>query len=149
MAKIIIGDIFQSDNHIAIAHQCNCTTFGARGIASDIFKKYPYANVYGKNIRKCGTIQISGDIERGERTVIAMFAQYYPNKPSENDTCEQRKNWFVECLENIVEGYDGDIAFPFGIGCGLAAGNWRDYRTMIDIFSAAYHGNVFIYKLEK
>jgi hypothetical protein len=28
-----------------------------------------------------------------------------------------------------------EIAFPYGIGCGLAGGNWKRYEEMIEEFA--------------
>lgn len=29
------------------------------------------------------------------------------------------------------------VAFPYGIGCGLAGGNWEEYRTVLEEFAEA------------
>lgn len=43
-----------------IVHQTNCVTSYPKGLSFSIFKKYPYANVYGSSSRIPGTIQIKG-----------------------------------------------------------------------------------------
>jgi len=150
MATIIQGDIFQSDVNIAIAHQVNCVTRGAKGIARKIFLHHPYSNVYEETTRQCGNIEIRGDLSKGQRVIIAMFAQYYPGKPCPKDTYEERKEWFEECLEAISElRSDYDIAFPWCIGCGLAGGEWKDYHQMIDIFASSYKKKVYIYQFNE
>lgn len=63
------------------AHQCNCVSNYALGVAKSIFEKYPEANTYNKEFtRKMGTISI-------HNSVINMYAQCYPGKAkSHNDT---------------------------------------------------------------
>ena len=57
------------------------------------------------------------------------------------DTRENRINWFsssLRCLlKKIPEENIRKVVFPFHIGCGLAAGNWKkDYLPAIRAFSA-------------
>jgi hypothetical protein len=55
-----------------------------------------------------------------------MFSQYYPGPPNESDDTEKfRKYWFVQCLKEIKKLNPNSIAFPHGIGAGLAQGNWE------------------------
>lgn len=67
-----------------------------------------------------------------------MFSQRYPGKPNgTDDTYEMRKKWFQECLGRISLKFKNlkSIAFPYGIGCGLAQGIWREYEAMIVDFA--------------
>jgi hypothetical protein len=44
------------------------------------------------------------------------------------------------------------IAFPYGIGCGLAGGNWKDYSKLLEAFAEKVTGNgvsVTLYRLSK
>ena len=73
-----------------IVHQTNATTNQAGGLAHYIFKKFPYANTYISRPQPYkptggvdfpGNIQIMGD-GKNERFVINLIGQYYPGKPS-------------------------------------------------------------------
>lgn len=108
-----------------IAHQCNCTTTYGKGLYSDIIARYPDADVYKTRDRVPGTISVNGG-------VIAMFAQYRPGK---NRNGENREEWFRLCLAEISKLDIDSIAFPYGIGCGLAGGNWSTYFEMIRQFA--------------
>jgi O-acetyl-ADP-ribose deacetylase (regulator of RNase III) len=152
MLQTINADIFTTGAKF-IAHQTNCLSTNASGIAKEIFKRYPYSDAYTnrKVYSEPGTIQICGDglIQRG---IINMFAQYYPGgqRNDEMDSEQLRKQWFHQCLVEIAKIPDlHSIAFPFFIGCGLAEGDWDWYSRQLDKFSTNVHykSKVFIYKL--
>ena len=118
-----------------IVHQCNCKTTNGKGLSEQIFKKYPYANVYQQK-RTPGTIKICGN-GKDKRFIVALFAQDGPGKPNSKETARQREKWFAQCLTELVNiiPKNSTVAFPFGIGCGLAAGNWGHYLNMIEQFA--------------
>lgn len=69
-----------------------------------------------------------------------MFAQYHKGTPrGKRDTAEMRREWFQDCL-NVISSHSGiqEIAFPYGIGCGLAGGSWFDYLAMITHWAASH-----------
>lgn len=55
------------------------------------------------------------------------------------DSSRNRNVWFQRCLIALAEELkDFDrpkVAFPYKIGCGLARGNWDDYRKLINEWS--------------
>lgn len=59
--NIRTGDLLQATEQY-IAHQCNCVSRGARGLAKTLFAKYPHANVYQsrKSPSQPGTILVHG-----------------------------------------------------------------------------------------
>jgi hypothetical protein len=115
-----------------ICHQCNCVTKVAKGLAKDLFERYPDANVYTsrKTYSVPGTISVHG-------TIVNMFAQINPGKPNlqGRDTVENRLAWFKSCLFLIQDLEPGSIAMPWKIGCGLAGGDWSVYKSMLTDFS--------------
>ena len=132
---IFSSDLLESVAQI-IAQQCNCTSKKSKGLATIIAKKFPYADFYSTRSSPSipGTIKLAGNKKKGGRFVIAMFAQYDPgkSKSSGQDTIKQREAWFQKCLEKIskIKGLKS-IAFPYGIGCGLAGGEWKRYKSML------------------
>jgi len=153
MIQIIEDNIFNSKEKY-LAHQCNCVTNRAAHLAKDVFTKYPYANVYAARITPDtpGTISLKGTGET-QRYVINCFGQYYPGAAKyQNDTYELRQKWFRMCLFEIskIENLES-IAFPFGVGCGAAGGNWRNYFEVLEKFSnyvkERQGAKVFVYKL--
>ena len=146
------GDLLDHDA-MCIAHQCNCVSEGASGIAGAIFDKFPYSDVYSDRTEpsKPGTIKICGNWGQPDRYVINMFSQYYPGTGNpDNDNKIHRIKWFAECLVKIgkIEGCKS-VAFPYLIGCGLAGGDWVVYERVLERFAAKYPDiEVYIVKLE-
>lgn len=134
-------DLLSMENVDAIAHQCNCISKGHKGLYSAIIKKYPHAHVYSQRDKPDipGTIKVTGDHPK----VIAMFGQYKPGVHGPDDSAEQRIEWFKLCLEDIKKLELKSIAFPFGIGCGLAGGNWKEYFKMLIQFAIS-NPNTFV-----
>lgn len=155
--EIIKGDLLTAPEQY-IVHQCNCISAGkgsGAGLAKAIFEKFPHANIYDnrKTPDVPGTILVKGN-GKDQRYVIAIFGQYYPGGPQfkGTDTYSNRLSYFTEalgyisCIPNLES-----IAFPFYIGCGLAAGKWEDYEDMIRVFNHVCKNKVqiTIYNNEK
>lgn len=138
MLEEVGGDLIAFSKAQYIAHQCNCVTTDSAGIARAIFTAFPHANIYAERKNsgtksKPGTIDICGNGD-DERPVINLFAQYYPGKAKyDNDSAEKRIEWMKQCLAKIYNMRDQikSIAFPHGMGCNLAGGDWEIYRSMI------------------
>lgn len=85
--------------------------------------------------------------------VACLMAQLAPGKPgayssiycidAADDSKQKRIAYFQSALDelaSLVRDSDGAIktvAFPYGIGCGLAGGDWKVYATMIEAFARA------------
>jgi len=125
-----------------IAQQCNCKSKRGAGLSKDIAEKFPFADFYSsrKDDSRPGTIEVRGDHKKKERFVMALYAQKSPGKAKGNDDAEQREEWFAECLDRIPRKYKKlkSIAFPRGIGCGLAGGNWENYEKIIRDWAEEY-----------
>lgn len=153
MLEVVKGNLLDATEKY-IAHQCNAVSNQAGGLAYYIFKKFPYADIYknrpypykpvGPNFP--GACFISGN-GTSKRYVINMIAQYYPGGPLDGgnllDGASKREFYFSQCLRTISYMLDGgdSIAFPFHIGCGLAAGNWKNYYRMLESFSIKVNTN--------
>lgn len=158
-AEIVEGNLFDSEAQY-ITHQCNCVTWVAAHLAKDMFYNYPYADIYTprRNNRdkhdEPGTIIIKGN-GKDQRYVINLLGQYYPGKPSSQrkdvDSPDLRKKYFFNGLQKIIEIPNlKSVAFPWGIGCGAAGGDWNFYKGLIDKmadFIADEGVKVYIYKL--
>ena len=139
----MIGNLLDSDEQY-IAHQSNCVSTTGAGLAKDIYKKYPDANIY-KNRRVHDTP--GHIIVRGK--IINMLSQYSVSGPKNGDTATMREKWFIQCLDEIdqIPGITS-VAFPYMIGCGLAKGNWVNYERMLKTFAESNPSiDVVVYKL--
>jgi O-acetyl-ADP-ribose deacetylase (regulator of RNase III) len=151
MLKIIKGNILSSQEQY-IAHQCNCVTTYAAGLADVIFQKWSYADCY--QIRWVsdvpGTIDVRGD-GKSLRYVVNMFAQYNPGKPHNGDDVKDgymaRKRYFISCLNEIKKLKPQSVAFPLLVGCGLAGGDHSFYKSALEKFSL--QTDVVLYDLTK
>jgi O-acetyl-ADP-ribose deacetylase (regulator of RNase III) len=137
-------------NEQYIVHQTNTKSKKAKGLSKSIFDEFPYSNEYKEdNSRKIGEVSIKGDGIK-QRYIINLYGQINPGAPKSNDSYENRKKWFAQCLKKIskIENLS-TIAFPYNIGCGLAKGKWEDYFDMIKNF-AETRSDIFVslYKLE-
>jgi len=131
-----------------ICHQCNCITSNSMGLAKDLFERYPHANTYRNRRRyqpdthdKPGTILVADRI-------INMFAQLSPGKPTKQETRSMRLHWFEQCLTHISQLPNiKSIAMPSHIGCGLAGGDWKVYRGLLQQFVQDHNITVVLYTM--
>ena len=155
--KVIEGDLFDSTEQY-LCHQCNVISQRAAHLAQSVFNRFPYSNIYAerdgsgpKPGQELGDIIIRGN-GKNERLIINMLAQFYPGKTkypnSPKDGIATRKSAFQMCLNKITDiPALQSIAFPFGIGCGAAGGDWLVYRKMIKNFAEEVEIPVRIYRL--
>lgn len=153
--RIVQCDIFERDADECIVHQCNCVTRRAKGLAAAIFNRHPYADVYSKRTvaSNPGSIELRRD-SSGSHAVIALYGQIQPGKSVSGypqDSYSKRLCYFKQGLQHIaaLQPKPKKLAFPHGIGCGMAGGDWLQYEAAI-IEWAAEHCNditVTIYKL--
>jgi len=143
--EIITGDLLSATTDY-IAHQCNATHNRNLGLSSLISKRYPKANIYNGNFevkhRTPGSIIVRDN-------VIAMIAQVSQGKPKAPESKSTREKLFQQCLEQIsTMDSIKSVAFPYGIGCGLAGGDWNRYFSMIQSWSTQHPTiQIKIYKL--
>ena len=149
--KIIEGDIIHA-RETFICHQTNCVSNRGAGLAAYLFKHFPWADCYSERIDSVdndepGHIDVRGD-GAGERYVVNMMAQFYPGKTRFQDA---REHYFKLCLIELISLSRGHrnstFAFPWGIGCGLAGGDWKVYEEMLQEFADKIgEDRVVIYK---
>ena len=148
--KVVHGNLL---NHTTdyIMHQVNCLTKKCHKskthIATQIFEKYPKANVYSrrKNDGVPGNIIII-------HPVISLLAMKYPGEPKWENCKENRFSWFKECLEKLENHFKDEkvsIGFPYKIGCGLAGGDWELYNKTLEDFGKKNENiTLCMYKLQ-
>ena len=147
--RIVKGDILNSTEPVVL-HQVNCKGVMGAGLAKKIRDKYPkvyksYKEVCNKNTDTflLGKIQIVN--VGNEKFIINLFAQLNYGK-GERFT---DYNSLRSCLF-LVKKYTprNSIAIPWGLGCGLAGGDWV---KVVEIIEEVFEGSnieIVIYKLE-
>jgi len=167
----VTGDILEFQG--VIVQQSNCVTLKSLGLAKSIEQRFgvnPYAGrvACSGNAADAVTSSVPGTIRLFETaagtTVACLFAQYAPGKARGysfynrlcrergiHEDAQQRLDWFKQCLELLAGRLAAGtrVAFPHGIGCGLAGGNWDTYRAMLLEWSNTHPQlQVYILKLE-
>jgi O-acetyl-ADP-ribose deacetylase (regulator of RNase III) len=144
----VVGDLLESSEQY-IVHQTNCRTRGALGLAKLVFERFPHSNVYRLRNEDSdpGTIDVCD--KEGRRGVINLMGQLGGGSPSSGEMRKNRVAYFKKGLLSIAKLPQlRSVAFPHGIGCGLAGGCWPLYRSMIAAFAAKVPDvEVVIYKL--
>jgi O-acetyl-ADP-ribose deacetylase (regulator of RNase III) len=153
MIEIVTGDLFEAKEKY-IAHVTNCVSItSAKGIAKDIFDKFPYADCYATRTEasKAGTIDIMGD-GKDNRYIINMHAIVYPGRArfplSSLDGLAARQKYFYHCLLRAakIEGLES-IAFPWRVGAGLAGGDFEYYLGTVRNFADYVEENGVVVKI--
>lgn len=158
MLKHVNGNLI-TGNFSIIVHQVNCKGVMGAGLAKQIRNIYP--GVYDDYIRALryenaglGHVIFSYAMcdpekyDKSCRTIVSMLAQDGYGRDKRYTDYDA----FKECLEvfrRYLESYDSTwtVAFPYGIGCGLAGGDWNIIEKMIKEFSEQVKQNVYIVRL--
>jgi O-acetyl-ADP-ribose deacetylase (regulator of RNase III) len=153
MIKIVQGDILQASEDI-IGHQVNCMGVMGAGLAKQIRNKYPvvftkYKELVDKQIDKkklLGAIQVI-DFPNG-KVIINLFAQYNYGRSvvfTDYKALEKGlKSIYYTVTQTDLKGKS--VALPYGIGCGLAGGDWKVVYKMIDEIFSDYE--ITLYKFQ-
>lgn len=150
---IVVGGDIRKCEEPALAHQCNCVSKRARGLAKALFEQWPEADVYRtrRGPSTPGTIEARGV---GGLVVVALFAQKTPGKPwAPDDRPGRRLEYFERCLVRLGRFMQDRrltaVAMPYNIGCGLANGDWALYSAKIDAFVDTFGVHVKLYDFER
>jgi O-acetyl-ADP-ribose deacetylase (regulator of RNase III) len=163
LIKIVKGDILQANEDI-IGHQVNCQGVMGAGLAKQIKNKYP--NVYDEYVRliKWAKEEYKRGYSRTDnllsscqfvdtpdgKTVANIFGQFgYGRWAIQTDYDALKKGlWSIkETTTNPYNTlYSKSIALPYGIGCGLAGGNWNVVSSIIEEVFSDYE--VTLYKFD-
>lgn len=136
MFEIISGDILDA-NADYICHQVNCRNVMGAGVAKSIYTRYP--EVKSEYHRFCALAKSPYDllgqihvvpILHTDLSVINIFAQL--NYGRENGVRYTDYQALKSALLKVNRLCSGKIvAFPYGIGCGLAGGEWVTVEKML------------------
>lgn len=172
--KAVHGDLLAAPQQV-IVHQINCLCTRPHGLAESVATRFPYANVYGQR-RQVGYKNLAVEADRGTPgdiavrqpdaaknesgpIVVGLYGQYDYGKagrshrtPAAQDSTQLREQWFVMSLEKLATYMTQNgltsVAFPHGIGCGLAGGSWMVYKTALVSWAAKNPSfDVVIYQL--
>lgn len=142
------GDLLKSNCDI-LCHQTNCQGVMGAGIALQIKKQFPkcyeeYVQYCTNNEKLLGTVLYVSD---KEKIIANLFGQ--------DNCCSSRLMTDYRSLEKCVENVFNyaiennlSVGFPFGIGCGLAGGNWDIVFGIIKKYFEYSEIDCYIYKFQ-
>lgn len=141
MIKIINEDLLNA-NVDAIAHQVNCMGVMGAGLAKQIRSAYP--DVYNEYMELCKRerhsdllhkIQVFYPIFEGEHYIFNMFAQEFYGRNKRYTDYDALYTCLVKVKEFMSNHNLKTLGLPYGLGCGLAGGDWKIvYEIIRDVF---------------
>jgi O-acetyl-ADP-ribose deacetylase (regulator of RNase III) len=147
-----IGNLLEQPDIDVIIHQANLFhTFGA-GIARAIKQKFPYAfeadlqSIYGTEDKLGGFTWGCPEVSGSSPIVVNMYSQttLSPSHTS-YDYMYEALTLFVDFIEPFQSVKK--VGIPYGMGCGLADGNWEIVKIIIEQAFAESDIEVVIVKL--
>ncbi|KXJ33638.1 hypothetical protein AX282_09420 [Bacillus spizizenii] len=158
MIKIVKGNILDASEDI-IVQQVNCKGVMGAGLAKAILNKYPnvkkeYQSFRNFNLNKGLTdkdlLGLVNYVRVSDVKVVAnIFGQVNIKKNRFDNTMYTKTDALTRGLKEVKElskQLNKSVAIPYGIGCGLAGGDWNIISELIDSIFSDY--NVTIYKLD-
>jgi hypothetical protein len=130
-----------------VLHQCNITSVSPRGLARDVFARFPHSNTYRRGNGYCRVVgTASFHAKEGCPTIINAYAEKVPGRcrsVSERDARLARLETILRELPPSVQA----VAVPHRLGCGLAGGDWGAHLAMLIRVAEARGGmRIVVYK---
>jgi O-acetyl-ADP-ribose deacetylase (regulator of RNase III) len=144
MVDLVKGNLLEVPESI-IVHGCNCFHTMGAGVARAIAKKYPEAEIadsltaYGK-AHKLGFYSFA---TVGGKTIVNAYTQYGYG----GDTRELDYNALVDVMERILSDFSHDTVAMSKIGCGLAGGDWRIVKAILESAAENHNRTIIVYEL--
>jgi O-acetyl-ADP-ribose deacetylase (regulator of RNase III) len=149
--KIIQGNILEAQEPIII-HQVNCMNKMGSGVAKALYTKYPDVksryhkfNERNKDQDLLGSVDVFRAFTKNHsdsKIIANCYSQYNYGSDGKLYTDYNAVN---KCFEFLATRTKGDIAIPYGYGCGLGGGEW----SIISMFiNSILKDRAVVYKLE-
>jgi O-acetyl-ADP-ribose deacetylase (regulator of RNase III) len=157
MIHIVSGDLLKSDCTI-IGHQCNCLGVMGAGIAKQIHDLYPEVYEADQNYpvpfgeKRLGHMSYAWvrDQHVGSRLVCNLYGQHRYGRKG-NYTVVPALRRALEKMMQQIGSWDQEewikIGFPYGMGAGLADGDWNEILNVIEKVSKHFNRDVYLYQL--
>lgn len=134
MVQVINKDILTVTDGL-IAHQCNCKGVMGAGLAKGIKDKYPSVYRYYRET------YLTDGLRLGEVQILRVSNDLYVANLMAQDEYGKDKQYtdygaLSQCLTYLHQFAEGNkevnIYLPYGIGCGLAGGDWSVVKGLVD-----------------
>lgn len=133
MFSVVQQDLLTSNSEV-IAHQVNCKGVMGAGLALQIRRVYPI--VFTKYAKACnmmsdllGKIQI---VHTPKHVVANLFAQEAYGRDRRYTDYDALTSCLVKLRDYMRTNELTSLALPYGIGCGLAGGNWQVVESILN-----------------
>lgn len=148
--KFVNGDILtfpERDGDTIICQQVNCRGVMGAGLAKQIRDKWPI--VFNEYKKICGTDKLGGS-----QTVQVAPQLYVVNLFGQLNYGRDKRQTNYAALAAAIFGAmkehpNATFRIPYGLGCGLAGGNWVTVLNLIEEAANAWNVNVEIWVLPK
>lgn len=156
---IIEGDLLNAPFQV-IAHQVNCMGVMGAGVAKSLRLKYPslyesykeMCSLYERNRKDL--LGLCHWYRAGDRKIILnLFGQYgfgRDKRCTDYEAFDKAMRDGIEAIKNEAFKEDGIqlcIAIPYGIGCGLAGGDWSEVKEILEKIEQDENVLFFAYRL--
>lgn len=138
MIKVVNGNILNAKENI-IGHQVNCMGVMGAGLAKQlrnkseiIYSNYKYWCQIKPKEELLGSVQFVRVAQN--KYVANIFGQYGYGRDGQYTNYKALRSGLSE-LKDFAQQNDLTVALPYGIGCGLAGGEWDIvYRIIDEVF---------------
>lgn len=156
---IIEGDLLNAPFQV-IAHQVNCMGVMGAGVAKSLRLKYPglyenykeMCNLYERDRKDLLGLCLWYRAE-DRKIILNLFGQYgfgRDKRYTDYEAFDKAMRDGIEATKNEAFKEDGIqlcIAIPYGIGCGLAGGDWPEVKEILEKIEQDENVLFFAYRL--
>lgn len=134
--RIIKGNILDVEEGIII-HQVNCFDVMGAGVAKSLYTKYPVIKeTYHRHNKKMSKENLFGKMSVVKVTnnlyVVNSYSQYGYGNSRYTNIVYTDYDKLLNNIKRVISISNGlPVYIPYGIGCGLAGGNWDVLQSLI------------------
>jgi O-acetyl-ADP-ribose deacetylase (regulator of RNase III) len=148
------GNLLDSDCQVMM-HQCNCFSTMGAGIAKQFAQKWPEVSQADKAFMPYNPTGKLGQVSRAlvahsSVFVYNLYGQYNYGTGKQQTNYEALNSAIRKMLEELKQlpmFTDLKMGLPYGMGCGLAGGDWKIVSAMLEKISAEYGVDFYAYQL--
>ena len=148
--KLVNGNILtfpERDEDTIICHQVNCKGVMGAGLAKQVRDKWPV--VFSKYKKVCGTDKL-GDFQMVQVAPRLYIANLFGQLNFGRDERQTNYAALTAALFGAMKEHpNATFRVPYGLGCGLAGGNWVTVLNLIEEAANAWNVNVEIWVLSQ
>jgi O-acetyl-ADP-ribose deacetylase (regulator of RNase III) len=146
MIKEIKGDLLEFPEGIdTIMHCCNCQCVMGGGIAFSIANAFPDAYKVDLTTNNQGVSKAGGFTYHKEpdgKRIVNLYGQHGIGRGRQINY--ENLYTAIDLAMDTLALHEGIVGIPKFMGCGLAGGDWRIVKAMIEVLSEKHKCRVVI-----